>query len=254
VTHDLFFWKPKTRSAYLCLCEGVPCGGVARFPRGKLVRALVGAFGDEPPFELDAQDTHAHITLPSGATGIDVLNTVARLAAAEALVMYDPQADPPTEADEALAERLAREATPEPEEPTVEDDLRDAQAGDAAAMNNLATRHFEGDGVPRDFTSALLWYRRSAEKGSVVAMLNLADCHRRGQGVEKDGAEAVRWCMKGLELEQCVSAFTLGEMYAEGDCVEPSLDEAERYFTLARANRHPEAYLALKRIGRAPRD
>jgi TPR repeat protein len=260
VSYDLVLWKPKKRSGrsrgavYLCLVEGVPCDGAARFPRARFVRALLGAFGDNPPFELDAQDTHAHVTVPSGAAGADLLKAVEQLAAAEALVVYDPQMETPTDEDAALAQRLASEAVPECEEPTFEDDLREAEKGDPAAMNNVATRYFSGDGVTKDVAESLLWYRRAADQGFVIAVLNLADCYRKGEGVDKDGVEAVRWYEKALETEQCVSAFALGEMYAEGDAVETSIDDAERYFTLARANRHPDAYRALKKIGRTPLD
>jgi TPR repeat protein len=59
---------------------------------------------------------------------------------------------------------------------------------------------------------------------------------------------------RALEVEQCVSAFELGTMYEDGEGVPKSLDRAAEYYALARQNRHPEAYLALKRIGRLPED
>jgi TPR repeat protein len=74
------------------------------------------------------------------------------------------------------------------------------------------------------------------------------------EGVPKDIPEAVRLYEAALPKDPCVSAFALGEIYADGDGVEQSIDRAEQYFTMARANLHPEAYLALKRIGRPPPD
>jgi TPR repeat protein len=70
--------------------------------------------------------------------------------------------------------------------------------------------------------------------------------------VERDPARAVRLYEELLEKEQCVSAFELGRMWETGEGVPRSLEKAAAYFRLARANRHPEAFVALKRIGFAP--
>lgn len=255
--YDIMLWKARKRTTlspaavYLCFCEGTPCEDqVARFPRPRIARALHRAFGEELPFELDICDDYLHVTLPSGDAGASLLAVLEQLARSEALTLYDPQADPPTDADECAAALAA----PVSAEPGAEEYLQQAAAGDVAAMSNLGTCYFRGEGVEKDLTRAVSWYRRSAELGFLPALLNLADCYRKGEGVPKDTREAIRLYETALEKDPCVSAFALGEIYSESDGVEHSIDRAEQYFKMARANLHPEAYLALKRIGRTPSD
>jgi TPR repeat protein len=50
---------------------------------------------------------------------------------------------------------------------------RAAQAGDAAAQNNLGALLRDGLGVPQDFAQAADWFKRAADQGYAKAMLNL---------------------------------------------------------------------------------
>jgi uncharacterized protein len=49
-----------------------------------------------------------------------------------------------------------------------------ADAGDAWGLNNLASMHEMGWGVPKDLEKAKTLYRQSAEKGNAMAPLNLS--------------------------------------------------------------------------------
>jgi uncharacterized caspase-like protein len=70
---------------------------------------------------------------------------------------------------------------------------RAVQMGSTAAINNLATLHENGEGVPKSLPEAERLYRRAAEAGSVTGMSNLGRFLEYGRGGRKDIREAARW-------------------------------------------------------------
>jgi len=257
MTYDLVLWRRRKGASlssgalYLCVSEGLDCEDeLALLPRSRIAQALVKVFGKELPCELDACERHLQLTVPSEQTGAWLLSMLDQFAAAEGLVIYDPQTHPPTATDE----RVARSRTAAVREPTAADHLRDAESGNVIAMNNVGVCYASGEGVTRDPERAVFWYRKAADAGCLPALVNLAECYRNGEGVVKDVAEAIRLYERAIPEDPCVSAFELGQIYAEGEAGQASLERAERFFLLARANGHPEAYVALKRIGRRPPD
>src|ERR1700730_230120 len=73
-----------------------------------------------------------------------------------------------------------------------------AQAGDATAMNQLASRYSSGAGFPEDSRKAFELFRKAAEAGNPPAMLNLALRYRRGDGVPKNEERANEWLQKAV--------------------------------------------------------
>jgi TPR repeat protein len=70
---------------------------------------------------------------------------------------------------------------------------RAMEMGSAAAINNLAALHENGEGVPRSLQEAERLYRRAAEAGSVTGMSNLGRFLEYGRAGRKDIREAARW-------------------------------------------------------------
>jgi localization factor PodJL len=70
---------------------------------------------------------------------------------------------------------------------------RAAQSGDPAAMYNLASYLYAGDGGPKDPAGAVEWFRKAAERGVVNSQYNLAQLYETGHGVPKNLAEAYKW-------------------------------------------------------------
>jgi hypothetical protein len=60
-------------------------------------------------------------------------------------------------------------------------------------MAMLGSLYKYGQGVPRDFSKAVFWYKKSAALGSVVAAYGLGICYAQGQGVPKDRIRAYAW-------------------------------------------------------------
>jgi localization factor PodJL len=89
---------------------------------------------------------------------------------------------------------------------------RAADAGDAAAMHNLALYYFRGEGGPADAAAAAQWFRKAAEHGIVDSQYNLGLLYQSGSGVPRDLAQAYRWFMaaaNGGDAEARASAMDL---------------------------------------------
>lgn len=75
-----------------------------------------------------------------------------------------------------------------------------AEAGDAAAMYDLATALDKGaQGQKKDAFQAFKWYLRSAEAGNSKAMGEVSKRYREGSGVREDFDASVQWADKGAE-------------------------------------------------------
>jgi TPR repeat protein len=68
-----------------------------------------------------------------------------------------------------------------------------ADAGDAAAQNNLGKFYETGRAVPQDAALSFSLYARAAETGFPPAQLNLARLYAAGTGVERNLATARAW-------------------------------------------------------------
>lgn len=92
-----------------------------------------------------------------------------------------------------------------------------AEQGDAAAQCNLGLCYYNGNGVAKDLTEAVKWFRKAAEQGYAVAQYNLGECYRVGDGVPKDMTEAVNWYRKAAEMGFANAQRNLGMCYNNGD-------------------------------------
>jgi TPR repeat protein len=51
----------------------------------------------------------------------------------------------------------------------------------------------QGEGVPRDYTEAVKWYRLAAAQGDAFAQFNLGVMYSKGDGVPQDYVQAHKW-------------------------------------------------------------
>lgn len=68
-----------------------------------------------------------------------------------------------------------------------------AEAGDSQARYLLGRMYEEGDGVSKDPTAAVKWYRLAAEAGHATSQRRLAGAYALGRGVEKDEKLGLYW-------------------------------------------------------------
>ena len=72
----------------------------------------------------------------------------------------------------------------------------DAENGDDTAQNQLGFMYQKGQGVAKDDTQAVSWFRKAAEQGYPNAQYNLGVRYQEGKGVPKDEAQAKEWFRK----------------------------------------------------------
>jgi hypothetical protein len=76
---------------------------------------------------------------------------------------------------------------------TLDSDTIPANRGDATAEFNLGARYHDGQGVPKDYATALHWFQLAAAQGLAVAENSVGFMHEYGHGVPQDYAAALHW-------------------------------------------------------------
>lgn len=115
---------------------------------------------------------------------------------------------------------------------------RDAEQGNAAAQDFLATKYATGVGVPQSDAEAARWFRKAAEQGLAKAQLALGNSYSNGEGVQRSDVEAAKWYWKAAEQGLAAAQCNLGAAYSEGTGVPQ--DFARGYFWTNLAAAHPD--------------
>lgn len=113
-----------------------------------------------------------------------------------------------------------------------------APAAEADDWVKEGRKYYDGQGVTRDYTEAVRWFRKAAEAGSAEGMNLLGICFRSGRGVEKDSAEGARWYRKAADLGYAVAQSNLGVCLLHGLGVEKNHAEAVELLRKAVAQDH----------------
>ncbi|MHB8563542.1 MAG: tetratricopeptide repeat protein [Acidiferrobacteraceae bacterium] len=66
----------------------------------------------------------------------------------------------------------------------------------AAAEYNLGVAYYSGEGVPQNYQKAAYWYRKAAEQGDALAAYDMGVAYRDGIGVPENDTKAVFWYRK----------------------------------------------------------
>ena len=107
------------------------------------------------------------------------------------------------------------EVTPEPE--TEEQRyLRAAEAGDAAAMSNLGTLYYQGNGVAQDYQQALKWFLEAERSGNSAVQYILGYMYEMGFGTEKNISQASDWYQKAAENGDADAVERLAALQTSG--------------------------------------
>jgi uncharacterized protein len=111
--------------------------------------------------------------------------------------------------------QLAAQQTKDDQKPIGEVKAK-AEADDAESEVELGRRYDKGEGVVKDHTEAVKWYRKAAEQNYAVAQYSLGVCYINGEGVAKGEVEAVKWFRKAAEQNYAVAQYHLGLCYERG--------------------------------------
>jgi len=74
-----------------------------------------------------------------------------------------------------------------------------AEQGDARAQCGLGIMYSSGEGVPKNYTEALKWYRLSAEQGNAYGQFGLGVMYKNGDGVIANRSMAKEWFGKACD-------------------------------------------------------
>jgi localization factor PodJL len=108
-----------------------------------------------------------------------------------------------------------------------------ADAGNANAQYELATRYAEGRLMPRDLKLAAEWYEKASAHGVVPATYRLGSLYEKGYGVTRDFARAKALYQKAAEQGHSHAMHNLAVLIAEGGDGKPDYATAAVWFRKA---------------------
>jgi len=111
---------------------------------------------------------------------------------------------------------------------------RQAEAGDADAMQKLAMAYFQGDGVEKNVGQGLTWQIKAAEHGNAEAQSQCAELCRNVD--EPDFKASFDWEKKAAEQGYPLSQYNLGHHYDKGMGTPQNKEQAYRWFKKAAEN------------------
>jgi uncharacterized protein len=126
--------------------------------------------------------------------------------------------------------RLEAQNGAKPTEEIVADLERDCANNKPRACNDLGMRHFEADGVTRDWFRSADLFKRACDEDSMTACFNLGSLYAQGQGVQRDLAAAAALFLRACDGGNSLSCQTLAEQYLNGDGVGTSPQKAADLF------------------------
>jgi len=108
-----------------------------------------------------------------------------------------------------------------------------ADEGYAKAQAALAWMYHTGNGVKRNTTTAVSWYRKAADQGHAIAQNNLAVMYESGLGTNINQKAAAFWYRESANSGYSFAQYNIGRMYAEGLGVRQDLEEAKYWWRIA---------------------
>ena len=116
-----------------------------------------------------------------------------------------------------------------------------AEQGDAEFQFRLGFMYAKGQGVARDYSQAVEWFRKAAEQGLTKAQYNLGVMYHGGQGVAQDDVQAVKWWRKAAEQGDAEAQYNLGLAYRLGEGVAQDDAQAVEWYRKAAEQGHTVA-------------
>lgn len=111
-----------------------------------------------------------------------------------------------------------------------------AESGHPKAQIKLGFAYYEGLGVEKDLSKALVWFRKAADRGVNQARFQLGSMYFYGEGIAQEYSEARQWFELAADQGDGLAQNFLGIIYANGYGVPKDLVEAYKWFTLAYAS------------------
>ena len=110
---------------------------------------------------------------------------------------------------------------------------KSAEQGQEFSQHNLGVHYRLGIGIEQDYKQALYWLRQAANQGSSASQYEIGSLYEEGLGVEKDMSEAFTWYKKAADQGLDVAQFAIGYMYDTGDGIEEDKKQAINWYMKA---------------------
>ncbi len=110
-----------------------------------------------------------------------------------------------------------------------------AARGFAAAENGIGYMYYEGQGISQNYPTALSWFRRAANQGDAVAEYNVGSTYDNGTGVRRDYKTALRWFRLAADQGLDTAEYDIGYLYETGHGVPRDYAAALHWYKLAAA-------------------
>jgi TPR repeat protein len=117
--------------------------------------------------------------------------------------------------------------------------------GNATAQMVLGDAYRLGEGVSKDLTEAVNWYRRAAEQGNEWSQYMLGQAYSHGYGVQKDDSTASEWYFKAAKQGNAKAQFYIGVAYSSGIGVPKDEGESEKWYRRSAEQGEAMAQVAL---------
>ena len=115
----------------------------------------------------------------------------------------------------------------------LEQDFRNLKTNTVRGMLCVGKCLETGDGVEKDQSDAVKWYRQAAEQGLADASFELAKCYRFGIGVRRNRITASKWLHKAVEQGHARAMVLLGKRCLDYDSGEYNSRKAVELFRKA---------------------
>lgn len=113
---------------------------------------------------------------------------------------------------------------------------------DPEMQTKIGNRYKTGEGVDKNYETAVSWYRKAADQGFAGAQNNLAVMYEKGLGVPKDDFEAAKWYRRAAEKQESHAQHSLGIMYRDGRGVPQDYEKAVHWIRKAAEQGHQGAF------------
>jgi TPR repeat protein len=105
-----------------------------------------------------------------------------------------------------------------------------AEQGNINAQYLLGLMYQLGQGINKDYSEAIEWYRKAAENNHIDAQVKLGHMFYTVSWRHKNSNEAIIWFSKAAKQGNVEAQFYLANMYQHGQGVTCDLKEAENWY------------------------
>lgn len=104
-----------------------------------------------------------------------------------------------------------------------------ADMGLIGAIQDLGNRYQYGDGVVKNLTESLKWFKKGSSLGDSISSFLVSYAYIKGHGVEKDEKESFLWSIKAAEQGHVSSMVLVADGYLYGYMINKDIIKAIKY-------------------------